>query len=119
MRYNTAGRATLHNNTPESAFSTCAFAHNKNYHFIRGKLYRCGPVGLFPDLDDQFDLDLSPEDKQLIRAYQPLSIDEYDHKNQEFFDHIDDMIPQCKFCSNDDTKHPLEFQPKKSRVDLD
>jgi hypothetical protein len=64
-------------------------------------------------------LDLSPEDKQLIRSYRPLSVENYDTEHESFFQHIDDMIPQCKFCCNDDTKHPLEFRPKKSRVNLD
>lgn len=119
VRYTAEGRPTLHNNTPESAFVTCAFAANKNYHFIRGKLYRCGPVGLFPELDDQFDLDLSPEDKVLLRSYRPLSVENYAAEHELFFDHIDDMIPQCKFCCNDDTKHALEFRPKKTRVNLE
>lgn len=92
------GRLTLHNNKPEEAFRDCTFQQFKNYHWIDGKLYRCGPVGLFPKLDDQFDLDLSPEDKILLRAYEPLGVDNFETKHQEFFSTIDDMIPQCKFC---------------------
>ena len=116
LRMSPSGRYTLHDNRPEDAFQICAFQHHKNYHFIRGKIYRCGPVALFPELDDQFDLDLSPEDKSLIRAYRPLSIDEYDARADDFFEHINDMIPQCKFCSADDTYHELKFVAQKRRT---
>jgi organic radical activating enzyme len=113
------GRYTLHDNPPEAAFQICAFQQHKNYHFIRGKIYRCGPVALFPELDNQFDLDLSLEDKALIRAYRPLSIDEYDSRAEDFFAHIDDMIPQCKFCSADDTYHELKFvAQKRKKIDI-
>lgn len=91
-------RYTLYNNDPGEAFRDCTFQQFKNYHWINGGLYRCGPVGLFPMLDDQFDLDLSSEDKQLLRAYEPLTSDNYDKKHKEFFATIDDQIPQCKFC---------------------
>lgn len=115
LRTTSQGRYTLHDNQPEAAFQICAFQHHKNYHFIRGKIYRCGPVALFPELDDQYDLDLSIQDKQLIRAYQPLTLEEYDTRAADFFAHIDDMIPQCKFCSADDRYHELVFhQPKKN-----
>ena len=119
MKINDRGRYTLHDNPPENAFRVCAFQQHKNYHFIRGKIYRCGPVALFPELDDQLDLDLSVEDKKLIRAYLPLGIDEYDSRSDEFFDHIDDMIPQCKFCSADDTYHELKFvSRKRKKIDV-
>lgn len=115
LRISSDGRYTLHQNKPEQAFQICAFQHHKNYHFIKGCIYRCGPVALFPELDDQFDLDLSAEDKALIRAYRPLAIDEYDQRADEFFQHIDDMIPQCRFCSADDSYHELRFVRTKRR----
>ena len=115
VRISSNGRHTLHDNQPEDAFRICAFQQHKNYHFICGKIYRCGPVALFPELDDQFDLDLSPADKALIRSYRPLSIDEYDDRCEDFFAHIDDMIPQCKFCSADNTYHELKFVAKKRK----
>jgi hypothetical protein len=116
LRVTDQGRFTLHDNPPEKAFESCAFQHHKNYHFIRGKIYRCGPVALFPELDDQFDLDLSVEDKALLRSYQPLSIDDYDQKANNFFEHIDDMIPQCKFCPTNAPYHALKSVTIKKRI---
>lgn len=102
-------KLTLHNNDPIVAHQNCGFAQHKNYHFIKGQLYKCGPVALFPELDDQFNLELSESDKELIRAYRPLSADDYSIKGQEFFAQLDQHLPQCKFCSIDTGWHPLEF----------
>lgn len=96
------GTFRLHNNNEmetAQAFSSCAFAKFKSYHFIRGKLYRCAPAALMPEFDQQYPFELSPEDREILYSYQPLSIENYDARAQQFFATIDDPIPQCKFCS--------------------
>jgi len=95
------GRLGLYNNDPVEAHKVCCFAQFKNYHFIRGKLYKCGPVALFPEFDQQFNLDLSDADRELVNSYQALSIDEFDDRGTEFLAKIDNPIPQCKFCPRD------------------
>lgn len=92
------GRFTLFNNDAKAAHSTCGFARFKCYHFIRAKLYKCGPVALFPEFDQQHAFDISDEDRLLINSYLALSADEFETRGQEFLSHIDDVIPQCKFC---------------------
>ena len=92
---------TLHNSDPIVAHERCGFAQNKNYHFIKGKLYKCGPVALMPEFDQQHALDISHEDRQLLHEYQPLTIDDIEHKGENFFFNLDMPIPQCKFCSVD------------------
>jgi hypothetical protein len=92
------GRLTLYNNDVLSAHQTCGFAQFKCYHFIKGKLYKCGPVALFPDFDQQHNLDISDEDRVLINSYHPLSIDEFETRGRQFLNTIDEPIPQCKFC---------------------
>ena len=92
------GRLTLHNNDPEQAHNVCGFATNKNYHFIRGKLYKCGPVALFPEFDQQMKLAVSDADRELINSYRPLGLDNFDDYHSEFFANLDNPIPQCKFC---------------------
>lgn len=92
------GKITLHSSDPSTAHDHCAIAKAKSYHFIRGKLYKCGPVALFPELDSQFGLDLTQEDRDLIHQYQPLTIDNFDEYHSDFFKNLDNPIPQCKFC---------------------
>jgi organic radical activating enzyme len=92
------GQLGLYNNDPIEAHKVCCFAQFKNYHFIRGELYKCGPVALFPEFDQQFALDLSESDRELINSYHPLSIDEFDDLGVKFLSEIDNPISQCKFC---------------------
>lgn len=92
------GKLTLYNNDPFKAHQVCGFARFKNYHFIKGKLYKCGPAALFPEFDQQHNLDLSDEDRELVNSYRPLTVDELDSRGYQFLSTIDDVIPQCKFC---------------------
>lgn len=95
---NEAGNFTLWDNDPEQAHHSCGFAQFKCYHMIKGELYKCGPVGLFADFDQQLGLDLSDEDRKLINSYTPLNVDNFETSGKDFLDHIDDVLPQCKFC---------------------
>ena len=92
---------TLHNNNPDAAHQICAFAQGKSYHFVQGGLYKCGPVALLPELDQQLRLDISEQDRELLNSYRPLTIDNYADYHKEFFDNLDNPIPQCKFCPSE------------------
>ena len=88
----------LHNSDPFFAHQNCGFATFKSYHFIRGKLYKCAPVALMPEFDQQHTLDISDADRALLNSYQPLSVDNFETYQQEFFAQLDNPIAQCKFC---------------------
>jgi organic radical activating enzyme len=108
------GRLTLYNNDVRLTHQACGFAQFKCYHFIKGALYKCGPVALFPDFDQQHNLDLSDEDRKLINSYQPLTIDDFDQRAHEFLSTIDEPIPQCKFCwATSDLKQEQIFAVRK------
>lgn len=104
------GRYTLHNNNPVQAHGDCGFVKFKCYHMVKGKLYKCGPVALFPEFNQQHNLDISDEDKKLINSYVPLDVSEFEIRGAEFFETLDDVIPQCKFCPvNDVQKYNSEL----------
>lgn len=88
----------LHNSDPTKAHDTCTFARFKSYHYIRGRLYKCGPVALMPEFDQQFALQISDSDRELLNSYKSLGVDNFDQYHQEFFDKLDQPIAQCKFC---------------------
>ena len=92
------GGLTLHDSDPAKAHAVCGFAKHKNYHFIRGKLYKCGPVALFPEFDQQHNLALSDSDRALLNSYQPLSAAEYATRGAQFLAELNQPLPQCKFC---------------------
>lgn len=96
------GRFTVPGNPdPQRRHDQCNFVIHKGYHFIKGKLYKCGPVALMPEFDEQHNLNLSPEDRALLNGYVPLSMDNIDSYGAEFFENLDKMIPQCKFCAHE------------------
>lgn len=111
---NANGKLTLYNNDPSLAHKYCGFAMYKCYHFIRGKLFKCGPVALFPEFDQQFNLDISEEDRTLLNSYSALSIDNFDQQGREFIASLDDEIPQCKFCPVEQWNDPLFAVSKKT-----
>ena len=98
VRPGNQGRMTLHNSDPERAHRGCGFAMFKCYHFVRGALYKCGPVALFPEFDAQHNLDISDQDRELINNYSALQVEQYAQRGAQFLDEIDNVIPQCKFC---------------------
>jgi hypothetical protein len=93
----------LHNSNPVEAHESCAFVKFKSYHFIKGKLYKCGPVALLPEFDQQHNIVLDHQDRLLLNSYQALGVDNFDHYHQEFFAKLDQPIPQCKFCPSNHT----------------
>jgi len=108
---NQAGNLTLRNNKPEDAHRHCGQANNKNYHIVNGKVYKCGPVALFPEFLAQHDLDISAEDKNLIGQYAPLTMQDWDNRGLEFFAKIDNVLPQCKFCPNLENRDLIAISP--------
>ena len=99
-----AGRFTLFNNDPEESHSRCGFAQYKCHHFAHGKIYKCAPVALFPEFDQQHTIDLTDDDRRLLNEYRPLTAEEFPIRGKEFFDNIGRTIPQCKFCPTEKQK---------------
>jgi Radical SAM superfamily/4Fe-4S single cluster domain len=92
------GQLKLYNNDPQEAHDNCGFVMWKNYHFIRGNLYKCGPAALFPEFDQQHSLTMSDEDRALINNYRPFTVDQIEQQGVDILKNIDLVIPQCKFC---------------------
>lgn len=96
----------VYNSVPELAHQRCSFAQYKAYHFIRGKLYKCAPVALLPEFVQQNSVFLTPEQEKLVHSYKPLTIENYDEYAEEFWDNIDNPIPQCSMC-------PVEYDSQR------
>jgi hypothetical protein len=107
-------RFTLHNSDPEQAHAICGFVQYKCYHFVKGALYKCGPVALFPEFDRQHAFDISDEDRALIHSYRPLTADQYMDRGEQFFAELDNPIPQCKFCPSKFTNITIQAVNKKT-----
>ncbi len=100
-----------YNSDPVEAHNVCYF---KTCHQLnKGKLYKCPLVSVLPDFLDQFNVDMSSDDRQLAYSYNPLSNGDNISK---FIDTIKDPIPQCKFCPVNYTKQNFVGTDKKIKI---
>lgn len=101
-----------YNSDPTQSHDICYF---KNCHQInKGKLYKCPLVSVLPDFLNQFNVDITDEDKELAYSYKPLSAG--DKNISEFVNDIKNPIPQCKFCPSKYTKHNFIGTEKKIKI---
>lgn len=98
VQLNEQGRYVLFDSEPAQAHSACTYVKFKSYHFIRGKLYKCGPTALLPEFDSQHTFDISEQDRQLLNSYQPLTVDNFFNYKDEFLESLNNPVAQCKFC---------------------
>lgn len=108
------GVLTLHNSDPNIAMNVCAFKTCP--HFIKGKLYKCGPTGLLPEFIDQFQVNISNQDRELVNSYQPAMANWSNEKLLSFLNNQKNAEPiaQCKFCPEKlETGMPLQASNKK------
>lgn len=98
VQHTSDGRYTLFDNDPVLAHGACSFVKYKSYHFIAGKLYKCGPAALMPEFDLQYPFDISATDRELLHSYRPLTPDNFDEYHLEFLQSLENPISQCKFC---------------------
>jgi len=104
----------LYHSNPDLAHENCTYRRFKNYHMIRGQIYKCGPVALMAEFDDQHQFDIGDEDRAIIHAPgRGLGIDEWDTRGAEFLANIDQVIPQCKFCPETYDYKPIKFSTLK------
>jgi hypothetical protein len=90
------GQYTLHNSDPVKAHDICNM--RECHHFVNGLLYKCGFVATIEDFDKQHNLQLSPQDRELMLSYRPLSITDTPEEKKNFIAKLPDVIDQCKFC---------------------
>lgn len=89
-------RFKLHDSDPEKAHANCA---NKTCHnFVKGRLYKCGQVAVWPDFAEQFHFDLDKKDWDLLHSYNAASAHDDDKMLENFIGDLANPIGQCKFC---------------------
>jgi organic radical activating enzyme len=89
---------SLRQSRPEDAIQVCTF--KICHHFIRGQLYKCGPVGILPEFVRQFSVKVTPEEQALLDSYQPAQAGWNPDQLAKFIQGLVDVDPidQCRFC---------------------
>jgi organic radical activating enzyme len=106
----------LNRSDPEKAFSVCYF--KKCHHFIKGKLYKCGPVGILPEFINQFDVNITADEAELIKSYKPAEISWQPDMIKDFVDELNSYkpIPQCTFCPENFIPEKFDYSTKKIKL---
>jgi uncharacterized Fe-S cluster-containing radical SAM superfamily protein len=112
LRRNDQGQLTLNHSDPQAAHANCSFVKNRTYHFIRGLLYKCGPVALLPEFDQQYPLAITAEDRELLNSYRPYSAQDFADRGDDILQEIQQPIPQCSFCPENYETHSIQARPK-------
>lgn len=107
------GRYTVMRSDPIKAHDNCSFREWKNYHWINGRIYKCGPAALMPEFDRQFGLDITDEERVVLHGYRGLGVEEWAERGRDFLDHINDPIDQCRFCPETTSYAPITFDNTK------
>jgi organic radical activating enzyme len=117
-RHATRGTWTLYNSDPAKSIEVCCGRWAPT--FVNGRLHKCSTVALLPEFLQQFDLDISADDRNLIHAYVPATTE--DHDVADFVTDLrrGEAIAQCRFCSEsgevgaqfEATTKKLRFYPR-------
>jgi hypothetical protein len=88
----------LRNSRPEDAIQVCTF--KPCHHFIQGQLYKCGPVGILPEFVQQFPVQMTDQERQILHSYVPARADWDQQQLEQFILGLKnaDPIAQCRFC---------------------
>lgn len=86
----------VYNSVPEEAHEVCISKYC--HHFIKGKMYKCHHVALLPEFIEQYNVNISKQDIELLNQYIPAEIDWDDSKLVEFCENLHKHLDQCKLC---------------------
>lgn len=106
----------FHKSDPQLAVSVCPF--KPCHHFMGGKLYKCGPVGLFPEFVKQFVVERDSEQDKLIHSYVPAEHNWSDEILQKFVEGLvsGSAIDQCSLCP--ETLEPTRFKAGTNKIKI-
>lgn len=110
-------RLRLHSSDPVKAINACQlkFCHTMS----RGQLAKCPVAIILPEFIQQFPIDISDDDRDLIMSYRPCLPDDPEHVIDQYLDSFAraEVIPQCKFCTTDTTLRHFAAGTKKIKIE--
>jgi organic radical activating enzyme len=115
LKYAGHDKFAVYHSDPTAAHDVC---HSKwCTHMIKGKIYKCHHVALLPEFAQQFDVDMTEQQQELLLQYQPLTVDQDCGSMEKFLqEHVRNPIPQCSLCpSKLETVH-LEASTNKPKI---
>jgi hypothetical protein len=114
LKYSGNNQFDVYNSNPTTAHNTC---HSKFcYNLIKGKLYKCHHVALLPEFMEQFHVNMTSKDIDLLTSYKALEATQPIDEILQFIENLPKEIPQCKFCPESLDTVLLKSSTKKIKI---
>lgn len=108
------GIPEVYNSDKKKAHDVCISKYC--HHFIEGKLYKCHHVALLPKFIEQFHVDISADNEELLNRYKPATVDMSDSALNKFISELVNPIDQCKLCPENLENFHLDSKDKKPKI---
>jgi len=108
---------SLRNNNPEKSVEICDMKYC--HAFVDGKLYKCGISRILPDFINQFQVNVSKYDLEILKNYTPADSSFTDEELEIFIDNLKSgcSIEMCKFCPEQYNNKQI-FATKRNKIKL-
>ena len=104
----------LHNSNPDVAHSVCE--NTWCTEMYKGKIYKCNTLSRFYTLDEQFNLEISNSDRELLYSYEAADCSMNDDQINIWMNKRLEVIDQCKFCPEDRSMDEIFPTTKKIKI---
>lgn len=103
----------FHDSDAQKAHDCCP---NKQCREIyNGKIHKCNSVGHFKEWTEQFPMELTDRQKELIDSYQPLAVDaSHEEIDRWWAETWNNPIPQCALCP--ESRKPFEVNATTKKI---
>lgn len=96
LKYSGNHSFQVYNSDPDQSHKVCISKHCTE--IVDGKMYKCHHVALLPKFMQQYHVEISSDDRDLLLSYQPLESTATREEIIEFVNKLASPIPQCKLC---------------------
>jgi hypothetical protein len=104
----------LHNSDPDVAHSVCE--NTWCTEMYKGKIYKCNTLSRFYTLDEQFNLEISDSDRELLYSYRSADSSMSNDQINNWLGKRLEVIDQCKFCPEDRSSNEIFPTTKKIKI---
>jgi organic radical activating enzyme len=114
LNLNSDDTFTLHDSEPVKAHEICFEKHN--HHFVKGNLYKCNVSAVLPMFQEQYNVNLTVRQRNVINNNKFVSANSADSEIQSFINNLKNKIPMCSVCPERPRAFVLKPSTKKIKV---
>lgn len=97
----------VHDSDPQPAWNACTM--RTSHTILQGKLYRCPVMAVLPQFQQQYTVNMSTQQQELLKSYRSLGADCTDQDLRDFVQQRDTAMPQCRLCPEQYVESVVDF----------